>query len=174
MKKTMLLLGFLFLAAVVPSLAAPPVPFFGRNVTPLLYVTSAVSQDFGGRWTKRQIYIFRDGTFLFGNLGELHDVQLPTGGSIVSGKASPDQMRALNTALAAAKVSQLTDCRLDPPDSPLEWYWRFLWLGKGLRQNDFEVTQDSGPPPCPAAIEDLLTAVERLVHPSSVTTLLTQ
>ena len=174
MKKTMLLLGFLFVATGRPSLAAPDVPFFGRNVTPLLYVTSAVSADFGGHWTKRQIYIFRDGTFLIGNIGEIHDVQLPVGGSIISGKASPERMRTLNAALAAARVSQPTDCYLDPPDSPIEWFWRFQWFGNGERQNKFEVTQDSGPPSCPGAVEDLMLAVDRVVSSSSATTRLQQ
>jgi hypothetical protein len=78
---------------------------------------------------------------------------------VVSGKVSAERMRTLILAMAELKVGLQQDCLIDPPDSPLEWYFQFSWFGAGKRKNTFKVSQDSGGPPCPAAAEALIDAV---------------
>jgi hypothetical protein len=163
MKRFVLLAALMTLTVPCRATAAEGVRFFGRTVTPLLYVVSAESADFGATWNKRQIYIFRDGTVLSASLGERHDSELPLGGAVSSGTASQARMRELATALADAKVGHQTDCSIDPPDSPLEWYFSFVWFGSGDRKNSFEATQDPGPR-CPPEIESLISAVQLAVN----------
>jgi hypothetical protein len=146
--------------------AAPQVSFFGRTVRPLLYVTSAESADFGANWSERQVYIFRDGTVLVAALGERSGEALPTGGGVLSGKASPERMRDLAEALAHLKVSSTADCSIDPPDAPLEWFFKFTWFGAGDRTNTFKATQDAGTR-CPREVEDLISAVQLVINSAS-------
>lgn len=139
--------------------AAPDVAFFGRTVNPLLYVVSAESGDFGEHWAKTGTYIFRDGTVLSVLITDEVHSRLPTTSQVYSGQVSPVQMQKLVDAMAAAKVGLQQDCSIDPPDSPLEWFFRFSWFGAGKRRNVFKATQDSGTP-CPPAIEELIGAVQ--------------
>jgi hypothetical protein len=152
-----------FLRGSCSLVAAPDVAFFGRTVNPLLYVVSAESFDFGEHWTKRQVYIFRDGTVLSAPVREVYSSPLPLGGEVFSGKVSADQMRSLLLAMAEVKVGLQRDCSIDPPDSPLEWYFEFSWFGAGKRKNTFKATEGPGIP-CPPATEALIDAVTGTVN----------
>lgn len=154
----------LLLAGSLPAAAAPNVSFFGRTLSPLLYMTSAESGDFGASFVREQVYIFRDGTVLVAALGDTYQSELPTGGSIISGTASRARMMELTAALANARVGHQTDCRIDPPDSPLEWYFELRWFGAGSRTNRFKATQAHPGPDCPFAVEELISAVQRVIN----------
>lgn len=148
------------LALAVPraSTAAPNVQLFGRTVRPLLYVTAAESGDGGAHWTKSQIYIFRDGTVVTASVGQAYTAEPVTGAFLFSGIASPQRLKELGVALTNARVGYQKDCEIDPPDSPLEWNYKFQWFGIGERQNTFEAKQQTGPA-CPFEIEQLIDAV---------------
>jgi hypothetical protein len=156
----------ILLLLATPVGAAPNVSFFGRTLTPFLYVTSSESGDFGEHWNKRQIYIFRDGTVLVAGAGESYRSELATGAWVISGTASRSRMMELTAALADARVGYQGDCSIDPPDAPLEWYFEFRWFGAGTRTNRFKATQDSGTP-CPLAVEGLIDAVHLVINSAS-------
>lgn len=156
----------LMLASSLPADAAPNVSFFGRTLTPLLYVTSAESADFGAHWAKRQVYIFRDGTILIAVHSESFQSELPGAARVLSGTVSRSRMQELTAALANARVGSQSDCYIDPPDAPLEWYFEFRWFGAGHRTNRFKATQDSSAtfPRCPSAVEGLIDAVHLVIN----------
>lgn len=158
MRRIVPVIALLALAIPSASTAAPPVQVFGRTVKPLLYVTAAESGDDGIHWSKSEIYIFRDGTVVSASLGQMFNLNHVQGASFYTGVTSPERLRELGMALTNARVGFQEDCEIDPPDSPLEWYFGFHWFGVGERQNSFAATQYSGPP-CPPEIEQLIFAV---------------
>ena len=172
MKKSMLAI-LLLLASSLPAGAAPAVSFFGRTLSPLLYVTSTESGDFGEQLTKRQVYIFRDGTVLVAGSGESYQSPLAEGAWILSGTVSRARMMELTAALTRAKVGYQTDCLIDPPDSPLEWYFEFRWFGAGSRTNRFKAAQNVQGSRCPDEIEGvggMIDAVHRVLNSVQATT----
>jgi hypothetical protein len=163
MRSALAAASLLLSSLAIPANAAPPVPFFGRHLSPLLYVTSAQSEDLGGNWDDRQVYIFRNATVLVAVLGEGFGTQLPTRAVVFSGQASPERMADLGRALANARVGYQGDCSIDPPDSILEWHFHFSWFGVRDRRNSFRATEGPGED-CPFAIEELITAVHFVVN----------
>ena len=166
MRKPLALAAVICLGLPATTWAAPAVQFFGRTVKPLLYFNSAVSSDYSAHWTKRQVYIFRDGTVLNAALGEAYSADLPLGAFVSSGTAAPDRMKALGAALSAARVSQQTDCFYDPPDAPFDWYFGLTWFGTGERKNTFLVGQTPGPR-CSREVEALIDAIEAVITSAS-------
>jgi hypothetical protein len=163
----------LLLASSLPASAASAVSFFGHTLSPLLYVTSAESGDGGATFTKRQVYIFRDGTVLVADYGESYQSELARGASVRSGTASRARMMELTAALTKARVGYQQDCLIDPPDAPLEWYFEFRWFGAGSRTNRFKASQDVQGSRCPDEIEGLgglIDAVHLVLNSVSATT----
>ena len=152
----------LFVLASSPVAGAPAVDFFGRDLAPLVSLVSMVSADYSAHWTKRQVYIFRDGTVLVTALAEGFERPLPTLGYVRSGKAPIGLMQQLAAALGQAHVAQLTDCFLDPEDAPFDWEYLVTWYGKGDRRNTFRIT-DGGLPECSLKVAELRDAIESVV-----------
>lgn len=162
--KKLLAAGMLTFSLAAPALAASAVPFFGRELRPLMSLMSIVSLDYGETWTRRQAYIFTDGTVLVSGFAESFEQSLPDAGFVVSGPTDQRALKDLRVTLRAASLEDQVDCFLDPGDAPVDRKYVVTWYGPGTSEHSFRIL-DGGPglPDCPPAVEAVRETAERVI-----------
>ena len=161
-------LAVLALLALVPSAAraAEPVSFCGVTAPPLVYATSSsFAPGFSPTVFTRTLYVLQGGFTVITSSRHLPGENLPVSTQVTAGQGDPAAYGALVAAMAAVRVGFQRDCYTLPLDAHFaEDQTRLTWFGRGRRQNTFLVTNlRTELPPCPAAMDSLIDALEQYV-----------